>query len=176
MQVTETAAEGLRREFKIVVDAADIEQRVTERLDDLGGKIRLPGFRPGKIPRKILRQRYGKSVLGEVLETRIGEEARSDGADRAGEMRRVGKVQIVTFQYRTAGVLDADGVAGDDGVGYPYCTIRQVYVCASVESAIGEGNVGDLHWFTGAEIECSAVSAGTVACKEDVDQMHWPIQ
>ncbi len=97
MQVTETAAEGLRREFKIVVDAADIEQRVTERLDDLGGKIRLPGFRPGKIPRKILRQRYGKSVLGEVLEGAVNDSSRETMSDRGIRPAQQPKIEITKF-------------------------------------------------------------------------------
>ena len=97
MQVTETAADGLRREYKIVVDAADIEQRVTERLDDLGGKIRLPGFRPGKIPRKILRQRYGKSVLGEVLEGAVNDTSRETMSDRGIRPAQQPKIEITKF-------------------------------------------------------------------------------
>ncbi len=97
MQVTETAADGLRREYKIIVDAADIEQRVTERLDDLGGKIRLPGFRPGKIPRKILRQRYGKSVLGEVLEGAVNDSSRETMSDRGIRPAQQPKIEITKF-------------------------------------------------------------------------------
>ncbi len=97
MQVTETAAEGLRREYKITVDAADIEQRVEQRLDDLGGKIRLPGFRPGKIPRKILRQRYGKSVLGEVLEGAVNDSSRETMSDRGIRPAQQPKIEITKF-------------------------------------------------------------------------------
>ena len=68
MQVTETNAEGLKRDFKIVVAAADIASRVNDKLTEVGQKARLPGFRPGKIPMPILKQRFGGSVLGEVLE------------------------------------------------------------------------------------------------------------
>jgi trigger factor len=71
MQVTETSAEGLKREFRIVVPAGELEDKVVSRLDELGRTIRLPGFRPGKIPMQILRRRYGPSVLGEVLESTV---------------------------------------------------------------------------------------------------------
>jgi trigger factor len=71
MQVTETSADGLKREFRIVVPAGELENKVVSRLDELGRTIRLPGFRPGKIPMQILRRRYGPSVLGEVLESTV---------------------------------------------------------------------------------------------------------
>ena len=61
MQVTETAAEGLKREFQVVVPATDLEARVNERLDDLKGQVRFRGFRPGKVPVEHLRRLYGKS-------------------------------------------------------------------------------------------------------------------
>jgi trigger factor len=71
MEVTETSAEGLKREFRIVVPATELEDKVVSRLDELGRTIRLPGFRPGKVPMLILRRRYGPSVLGEVLESTV---------------------------------------------------------------------------------------------------------
>ena len=71
MQVTESSADGLKREFRIVVPADELEDKVVSRLDELGRTIRLPGFRPGKIPMQILRRRYGPSVLGEVLESTV---------------------------------------------------------------------------------------------------------
>ena len=71
MQVTETLSEGLKRGFTIVVPAADIEQRRTARLTDLGRTLRLPGFRPGKVPLPVVRQRYGTAVTAEVLEESV---------------------------------------------------------------------------------------------------------
>ncbi|OSQ48801.1 trigger factor [Thalassospira alkalitolerans] len=73
MQVTETKNEGLAREFKVVVPAAQIEEKVVAKLDEIKDQVRLPGFRPGKIPAKLLRQRYGQTVMGEVLETAVNE-------------------------------------------------------------------------------------------------------
>ena len=71
MQVTETAADGLKREFRIVVPAGELEEKVTDRLGEIGRSIVLPGFRPGKVPMQILRRRFGNSVLGEVLESTV---------------------------------------------------------------------------------------------------------
>jgi hypothetical protein len=50
MQVTEVKTEGLEREFRVAVPAAEIEQRITTRLQELARTIRMPGFRPGKAP------------------------------------------------------------------------------------------------------------------------------
>ncbi len=73
MQVTETKNEGLAREFKVVLPAAQIEEKVVAKLDEIKDQVRLPGFRPGKIPAKLLRQRYGQAVMGEVLEAAVNE-------------------------------------------------------------------------------------------------------
>src|SRR5205085_3034079 len=71
MQVTETNADGLKREFKIVVPAGDIDAQISHRLGEIGRTLRLPGFRPGKVPMQILQRRFGPAVRGEVLETAV---------------------------------------------------------------------------------------------------------
>jgi trigger factor len=71
MQVTQTRADGLRREFRIVVPNDEVENQVASRLDELGRTIRLPGFRPGKVPPQLLRRRFGQSVRGEVVENAV---------------------------------------------------------------------------------------------------------
>src|ERR1700675_1383130 len=71
MNVTETSAEGLKREFKITVPANEVEDQITRRLGEIGQSVRIPGFRPGKVPMTMLRRRYGPAVRGEVLETTV---------------------------------------------------------------------------------------------------------
>src|SRR5580693_5497053 len=71
MQVTETSVEGLKREFRVVVPAGELEERVASRLGEIGRTIQLRGFRPGKVPMQMLRQRFGNSVLKEVLESTL---------------------------------------------------------------------------------------------------------
>jgi trigger factor len=101
MQVTETTAEGLKREFKVVIPAADIEQRVTTRLNEIGRSVRLPGFRPGKVPMTVLRKRYGPAVMGEVLERAVNDT--SGEALREQNLRPAlqPKVEIVAFNEGT---------------------------------------------------------------------------
>src|SRR5204863_7469682 len=71
MQVTETSAEGLKREFKITVPASEVEEKISRRLGEIGRSVRIPGFRPGKVPLPLLRKRYGPAVRHEVLETTV---------------------------------------------------------------------------------------------------------
>src|SRR5579862_6321063 len=71
MNVTETSAEGLKREFKIIVPAGEVEDQVTKRLGEIGRSVRIPGFRPGKVPLPLLRKRFGPAVRGEVLESAV---------------------------------------------------------------------------------------------------------
>ena len=73
MQVTETAAAGLKREYRVVVPATDLEARVKERLDDIKGRVQLRGFRPGKVPVAHLKRIYGKSAMAEVIEAAVRE-------------------------------------------------------------------------------------------------------
>jgi trigger factor len=73
MQVTETLAEGLKRAYTVVLPAADIEVRRNARLTDLGKTLRLPGFRPGKVPLPVVQQRYGKAVTAEVVEQSVAD-------------------------------------------------------------------------------------------------------
>jgi trigger factor len=71
MQVTETSAEGLKREFTITVPATEVEDQISRRLGEIGQSIRIPGFRPGKVPLPLLRKRYGPAVRHEVLESTV---------------------------------------------------------------------------------------------------------
>ena len=76
MNVIETNAEGLRRELKVVVGADELEQRVSSRLDELKGKARIKGFRPGHVPKEHLRKVYGRSVMAEVVQQAVAETSR----------------------------------------------------------------------------------------------------
>lgn len=67
MQVTETLNSGLKRQIKVTVPAGDLESRLMARLTDAKGKVRLNGFRPGKVPMQHLRKMYGKSFMAEVV-------------------------------------------------------------------------------------------------------------
>ncbi|HVI52286.1 MAG TPA: trigger factor [Candidatus Sulfotelmatobacter sp.] len=75
MQVTKINADGLKHEFKVVISAGQLDEKVVARLTEVGQTVKVPGFRPGKVPMSILRQKYGNSVMGEVLEGAVNEGA-----------------------------------------------------------------------------------------------------
>jgi trigger factor len=71
MQVTETLSQGLKHEFKISVPAADLDAKAGARLVNLKDKVRLNGFRPGKVPVSHLKKVYGRSVMAETIDETI---------------------------------------------------------------------------------------------------------
>src|SRR5471030_93822 len=71
MQVTETLSDGLKREFTVVLTASDLEARRDSRLSEIKDRVRLNGFRPGKVPVAHLKKVYGKSVMAETIEQTI---------------------------------------------------------------------------------------------------------
>jgi trigger factor len=71
MQVTETLSEGLKREFRVVVPASELETKVNTRLDDLKSKVRINGFRPGKVPVSHLKRLFGRAAMAEVIEETV---------------------------------------------------------------------------------------------------------
>jgi trigger factor len=96
MQVTETLSDGLKRNYTVVLPAADLETRRTERLTTLGKTLRLPGFRPGKVPMPIVKQRFGTAVSAEVLEESVSEATRKVLSERGLRPAQQPKVDLVT--------------------------------------------------------------------------------
>ena len=82
MQVNETVNEGLKREIEVVVPKEDMTAKLDERLNDLRGKARINGFRPGKVPVSHLRKLYGKSAMAEIVQETIDSQATSLLAER----------------------------------------------------------------------------------------------
>ena len=104
MQVIETNTEGLKREFKVVVPATEVQQRIDGRLSELGRRIRLPGFRPGKVPLPLLKQRYGQTVRGEVLEQAVNDSSAKVISERG--LRAAGQPQIEILSQAGEGDLE----------------------------------------------------------------------
>ena len=97
MQVTETLAEGLKRELKVTVPAADLESEVEGRLDELRKTVTMKGFRRGKVPLSIVRRHYQPRVLGEVLQQTI--ETRSREVLEERELRPAMQPEIEITAY-----------------------------------------------------------------------------
>jgi trigger factor len=95
MQITETLNQGLKREYKVAVPAAALREKVDGKLNELSHKLKIPGFRPGKVPMTLLKQRYEQSVMGEVLNESVQESSQKLLTER--NLRPAGqpKVELV---------------------------------------------------------------------------------
>src|SRR5260221_10008614 len=82
MQVTETLSSGLKREFKVVVAAQELDNELNQRLKELAGKANIKGFRPGKVPVPHLKRVYGKSAMAEVVQKTIDDQSKAVVAER----------------------------------------------------------------------------------------------
>jgi trigger factor len=97
MQVTELPAEGLKKAFTVVVPAASLAAKRDKRLAELGADLKLPGFRPGKVPAAVVKQRYGTAVSGEVLEQSVDEATRQVISDRGLRPALQPKIELVNY-------------------------------------------------------------------------------
>lgn len=73
MQVTQTHADGLKREFQIVLPAQDLSSRMDTQLSEMQAKARIKGFRPGKVPIPHLKRLYGRAIMADVVQEAVGE-------------------------------------------------------------------------------------------------------
>lgn len=83
MQITETASQELRREYKIVIGAKDLDERLTGRINEIQPQVHLKGFRPGKAPVSFLKKTYGKSMMNEIVEAAVQESMQKALSDNA---------------------------------------------------------------------------------------------
>jgi trigger factor len=82
MQVTELPADGLKRQFKIVIPAGDLSAKVDQRVTEMARTASMPGFRPGKVPAGLLKKQYGQALLGEALEQAVNDSTAKAIEDR----------------------------------------------------------------------------------------------
>ena len=98
MQVTETLSEGLKREFKVNVPASELDAKVNARLDELKARVRIDGFRPGKVPVSHLKRVYGRSAMAEVIEATVRDTNNQIVSERGYKLAADPKVTLPTEQ------------------------------------------------------------------------------
>src|SRR6202166_1411951 len=112
MQVTETLSEGLKREFKVVVPAAELDAKVNVRLDEMKDRVRINGFRPGKVPVAHLKRMYGRSAMAEVIEATVRDTNDQIVSERGYKLAAQPKVTLPTeegaIEKLIAGESDLD--------------------------------------------------------------------
>jgi trigger factor len=109
MQVTETLSSGLKREFKVVVNAAELAKEMDAKLKDLAGKAQIKGFRPGKVPVAHLKNMYGKSMMAEVVQTTIDNQSKAVFADRKLKPAYQPEVKLPEDEAEVNAVMDGKG-------------------------------------------------------------------
>jgi trigger factor len=105
MQVTETLAEGLKHEFKVNVAASDLDAKADARLVDLKDKVRLNGFRPGKVPVSHLKKVYGRSVMAETIDQTIRDTNTQIFTERGFRLATEPKITMPTEQKEVEQIL-----------------------------------------------------------------------
>ncbi|MCP1727084.1 trigger factor [Natronospira proteinivora] len=123
MQVSVESDGGLKRRMKVQVPAERVDQEVDSRLRDLGRKAKLPGFRPGKVPFKVMRQQYGDQVRAEV----INEVVRSTWSEA-----------LEQESLRPAGGPEINEVHSKPGEELEYEASFEIYPEIELESIAGE--------------------------------------
>ncbi len=113
MQVTETKVDGLRREYSVVVTAAALEAKTTEKLETVRRGFQMKGFRKGKAPLPLLKKMFGKSVLGKKVQHNV-EQTVADHLKESGHR---------PAQQPDVKIVNEDFNEGDD------LTVEFVYEC-----------------------------------------------
>ncbi|GAC1620279.1 MAG: trigger factor [Bradyrhizobium sp.] len=105
MQVTETLVEGLKHEFQISVPASDLDAKADARLVDMKDKVRLNGFRPGKVPVSHLKKVYGRSVMAETIDQTIRDTNSQIFTERGFRLATEPKITMPTEQKDVEDIL-----------------------------------------------------------------------
>jgi trigger factor len=109
MQITETLSEGLKRQYKIVLPAKDLADRLSGELENVAKRANIPGFRPGKVPQQHLRRVYGKSVMADVLQNAVNEVNRKIVDDNGLKLAFEPAVNFPQEQDKMEAVMEARG-------------------------------------------------------------------
>lgn len=107
MQVTETLAEGLKRELKIVIPAKDMESQMNVKLADAKDKVQIKGFRPGKVPMSHLKKVYGKSIMAQLVNEIIQERPTAILSERGEKAATTPEISMTEDEKEAESILAA---------------------------------------------------------------------
>lgn len=111
MQVTVESTGTLERKMRVELPVESIEQEVDTRLRSVGKTVKIKGFRPGKVPAKVVRQRYGKQIRQEVL-TELMQKSYSDA--------------VVQENLNPAGAPQIEPEDADEGANFAYVATLEI--------------------------------------------------
>ena len=97
MKVKVTSQKGLKTSLSVVVDKAIIQKKLDDKLLELQNKVQLKGFRPGKVPTKVIKDQFGKAIYGEVLDGVLKETTTKAIEDKKLKIAGQPKINLKTF-------------------------------------------------------------------------------
>ena len=109
MQVTETLSAGLKREYKVVVDAAELGEKLDAKLKDLSKRANIKGFRPGKVPVPHLKRVYGKSAMAEVVQEAIDSQSKAVLEEKSLKPAYQPEVKLPEDEAEVNAIMDGKG-------------------------------------------------------------------
>ena len=109
MQVTETLSEGLKRAYDVVIPASDLASKLDNELNDIKGKVRINGFRPGKVPMSHLKRVYGRSVMADLVQKQIDAANKEIIEQRGLRLAMQPKIELSKEQAEIEAALEAKG-------------------------------------------------------------------
>ena len=105
MNVSQTKSEGLLREYKIVITATEIDAEVSKKLKEIATTVKMPGFRPGKVPMSVVKSRFSDQVRGDAIKAALDEGARQ--AIEGNDLRLASQPQVDVGSYEDGKDLEA---------------------------------------------------------------------
>jgi trigger factor len=109
MQVTETLSSGLKREYKVVVNAAELSKELDSKLVEMAGRANIKGFRPGKVPVPHLKRMYGKSLMAEVVQKAIDDQSKKVLVDHNLKPAYQPEVKLPEEEKEVNAIMDGTG-------------------------------------------------------------------
>jgi trigger factor len=109
MQVTETLSQGLKREYSVMVSAGDLASKLDSQLADLKTKVRINGFRPGKVPIGHLKRVYGRSVMADVVQETINAANKQIVDENGLRLAMEPRIELPTERNEIDAALEARG-------------------------------------------------------------------
>jgi trigger factor len=109
MQVHNTHSDGLKRVFTVVLPASELDERLTGELATIKDRVRINGFRPGKVPVAHLRRVYGRSVMADVLQNIVNETNRKIVDDNGFKLAMEPKIDFPEEKDQIEAVMEARG-------------------------------------------------------------------
>jgi len=146
MQVTETKAEGLRREYSVVVTAAALEAKTTEKLETVREGFQMKGFRKGKAPLPLLKKMFCKSVMGEVVQETVEQTVAEHLKDSGHRPAQQPDIKIVNEDFNEGDDLNVEFVYEclPDVPELDFSTIKLERKVVSVEDSAVDEALGKL--------------------------------